>query len=59
VRGSLRDRLDDKRYLLQSGEYVIRRASVAKYRTLLDAINRDRPAEVRRLASKLQARFAA
>ena len=59
VRGSLRDRLDDKRYLLQSGEYVIRRASVAKYRTLLDAINRDRPTEVRRLASKLQARLVA
>jgi hypothetical protein len=50
---------DNEPRRLQAGEFVVRRNSAAKYRTLLEAINGDRPAEVKRLASKLRARFAA
>jgi hypothetical protein len=50
---------DNERRRLQADEFVVRRSSATKYRTLLEAINGDRPAEVKRLASKLRARFAA
>jgi hypothetical protein len=39
------------------GEYVVRNGPSQKYRKLLEAINRDRPAEVKRIASSLRARM--
>ena len=50
---------DDEHVRAQGGEYIVKRASAVKYRRLLDAINRDKPAEVKRIAAKLKDRMVA
>jgi hypothetical protein len=54
TRGTLEERIT-----AQQGEYVIRRGPSTKYRRLLEAINQDRPVEVKRLASTLRTRMLA
>jgi len=51
---------DNERRRLMAGEYVVRRSSAAKYRPLLEAINRGaHPKVVARVAGKLARRMAA
>jgi hypothetical protein len=54
TRGTLEERI-----VAQEGEYVVRRGPATKYRKLLEAINRDRPAEVKRLTGRLCSRMVA
>lgn len=48
----------EERVTALQGEYVIQRGPSQKYRKLLEAINQDRPADIKRHASNLKARMA-